>query len=76
VPKLENRRIAAECGMTAAAWAAVCWRSAAHYGQLAFLTIDSAERVEWRDRYALAARRIETGTTLKDTGIPGLDPQE
>ena len=47
-------------------------RSAAHYGQLAFLTIDSAERIEWRDRYSQAARTIEAGAAPEDTGIPGV----
>ncbi len=75
-PVLDARRVAGECNINAAAWAAVCWRSAAHYGQLAFLTNDSAERIAWRDRYARTARRIEAGAAPEDTGIPGLENRE
>ena len=75
-PKLDAHRVAGEFNMNAAAWAAVCRHSAAHYGQLAFLTIDSAERIDWRDRYILAARRIEAGAAPEDTGIPGLENRE
>ena len=45
--------------------AAVCERSAVYYGQLALLPSDSAERAEWRDRYATAARQIRAGGSLK-----------
>ncbi len=73
---LKPSRVAAEFKVDAAAWAAVCNRSAAHYGQLAFLTVDSAERIQWRDRYSHAARRIEAGAAPEETGIFGVGTQE
>jgi lysophospholipase L1-like esterase len=69
VPVLNPQRCAVEFGMDAFAWATVCDRSAAYYGQLALLPSDSAERVEWRDRYANAARRIRAGARPEDVGI-------
>ena len=69
---LDPHQCADQFGIDAAAWATVCDRSAALYGQLAFLTVDSAERVEWRDRYATAARRIRSGTRPENAGIPGV----
>ena len=68
-PKLDLQRCADEFGIDAFAWATVCDRSAAYYGQLALLPSDSAERVEWRDRYAKAARRIRAGARPEDVGI-------
>jgi hypothetical protein len=71
VPVLDPQRCAAEFGVDSTAWALVCKRSAAHYGQLAFLSIDPAERIERRDSYAMAAQRIEAGTPPEDAAIPG-----
>ena len=68
-PVLDPQRCADEFGIDAFAWATVCDRSAAYYGQLALLPSDSAERVEWRDRYAKAARRIRAGARPEDVGI-------
>ena len=51
---LEPLRVAAEFEIDATAWASVCGHTAAHHGRLAFLTSDSAERIEWRDRYSRA----------------------
>jgi hypothetical protein len=68
-PVLDLQRCADEFGIDAFAWATVCDRSAAYYGQLALLPSDSAERVEWRDRYAKAARRIRAGARPEDVGI-------
>ena len=75
-PAVEASRVAAEFNIDVTAWAAVCNRSAAHYGQIAFLTIDSAERLKWRDRYSQAARSIEAGVAPSDTGIPGVGTRE
>jgi hypothetical protein len=71
-PIIDPRRCADEFGMNAFAWATVCDRSAVYYGQLALLPSDSAERAEWRDRYAMAARRIRAGARPEDVGIPGI----
>ncbi len=71
-PILNPQRSANEFGIDACAWATVCDRSAAYYGQLALLPSDSAERVEWRDRYATAARRLRAGAEPEDVGIPGV----
>ena len=71
-PVLELRQCADQFGIDAIAWATVCDRSAVFYRQLALLPSDSAERVEWRDRYATAARRIRAGTRPEDVGIPGV----
>ena len=71
-PVLDPHRCADEFGIDAFAWATVCDRSAAYYGQLALLPSDSAERVEWRDRYATAARRLRAGAQPEDVGIPGV----
>lgn len=73
---LEPARVAAEFKVDRAAWAAVCSRTASHYGQLAFLTIESAERIQWRDRYSQAVRAIEAGATPENTGIPGVGTRE
>ncbi len=73
---LDPSRVAAEFKVDAIAWAAVCNRSAAHYGQLAFLTVDSAERIQWRDRYRQAARTIESGAAPEDAGIFGIGTQK
>jgi hypothetical protein len=75
-PKLEQLQVAADFKIDVTAWAVVCNRSAAHYGQMAFLTIDSAERIEWRDRYSQAARSIEAGVAPLDTGIRGVGARE
>jgi hypothetical protein len=75
-PTLEVSRVAADFKIDVTAWATVCNRSAAHYGQIAFLTIDSAARLEWRDRYSQAARSIEAGVAPLDTGIPGVGTRE
>jgi hypothetical protein len=75
-PTPEVSRVAADFKIDATAWATVCERSASHYGQLAFLTMDSAERLEWRDRYSQAARSIKAGVAAADTGIPGVGTQE
>jgi hypothetical protein len=71
-PVLDLKRYADQFGIDALAWATICERSAAYYGQLAMLPSDSADRVKWRDRYATAARRIRTGTRPEDVGIPGV----
>jgi hypothetical protein len=75
-PNLEELQVAADFKIDVTAWAVVCNRSAAHYGQMAFLTIDSAERIEWRDRYSQAARSIEAGVAPLDTGIRGVGARE
>ena len=71
-PVLDPQQCADQFGIDAFAWATICDRSAAYYGQLALLPSDSAERVEWRDRYAAAARRIRAGTRPEDVDIPGI----
>jgi hypothetical protein len=71
-PVLNSRSCAAHFGIDAAAWAVVCDRCAVLYGYLAFLSIDSAERVSLRDRYAAAAHRIRAGVRPEDVGIPGV----
>ena len=45
---------------------------AAQFGQIAFLTVDPADRIVWRARYTEAARSIEAGIAPVDTGIPGV----
>jgi hypothetical protein len=72
VPVLGIRSCARQFGFQARDWATVCERAAGHYGQIAFLTIDSAERVQWRDRYAAAARQIRAGTAPELAGIPAV----
>ncbi len=57
VPVLGIQSCARDFGFRARDWGTVCQRAAAQYGQIAFLTVDSAERVQWRDRYASAAHR-------------------
>ena len=74
-PMLDPQRCADEFGIDALAWAAVCNRSAVYYGQLALLPSDSAERADWRDRYAMAASRIRAGGRPEDVGIPGVGVQ-
>ena len=71
-PVLDPRQCAEQFGIDAFAWAAVCDRSAAYYGQIALLPSDSVERVKWRDRYATAARKIRAGSRPEDLGIPGI----
>ena len=72
-PLLNPQECAAQFGLDAAAWAEVCDRSAVLYDRLAFLTIDSGERITWRDRYLTAARKIRAGTySVDDAGIPGV----
>jgi hypothetical protein len=71
---LNPQRCADEFGLSAAAWATVCERTAVFYDGLAFLTLDSAERVQWRDRYTVAARLIRAGTRPEDVGIAGIGP--
>jgi hypothetical protein len=73
---LAPSRVAVDFKIDVTAWAIVCKRSAAHYGQIAFLAIDSAERIKWRDRYSQAARAIEAGIAPLDAGIPGVGTQE
>ena len=73
---LEPARVAAAFKVDRVVWAAVCSRTANHYGQLAFLTTESAERIQWRDRYSQAARAIEAGATPENTGIPGVGTRE
>jgi hypothetical protein len=60
----------------AAAWATVCKRTAAHYGGLASLLFDPAERIAWRDRYLQAAQSIEAGASPESTRLPGLGTAE
>ncbi len=76
VPVLDPNQCAAEFGVDSTAWAVVCKRTAVHYGQLAFLSIDSTERVERCIRYKLAAQRIEAGTPPENAGIPGWEDCE
>ena len=71
-PLLDPQQCADQFGIDTAAWATVCERSAAFYGQLAFLSSDPVDRVEWRDRYAMAAHQIRAGTRPEDVGIPGV----
>jgi hypothetical protein len=71
-PVLDPQRCVAQFGIDAAAWAVVCDRCAALYGALAFLAVDSADRIAWRDRYAAAGREIRAGTRPEDVGIPGV----
>ena len=73
---LAPSRVAADFKLDVNAWAIVCKRSAGHYGQIAFLAIDSAERIKWRDRYSQAARSIEAGIAPVDAGIPGVGTRE
>ncbi len=71
-PVLDSRRCAADFGFRPQDWAVVCERTAAVYGELAFLTADSAERISWRDRYALAAQQIRAGIRPELVGIPAV----
>jgi hypothetical protein len=71
-PVLTPQRCAAEFGIDSGAWATVCDHSAAYHGRLALLPSDSAERVEWRERYAAAARQIRAGARPEVVGIPGV----
>jgi hypothetical protein len=72
VPLLDPRQCADDFGIDSAAWATVCDREAAFYGQLAFLSVDPAERTNWRDLYAAAARKIRAGTRPEATCVPGI----
>jgi hypothetical protein len=71
-PTLSVRACASELGFQTQDWATVCKRVAGHYGQFAFLTVDSAERIQWRDRYDTAARQIRTGAAPEHVGIPAV----
>ena len=71
-PVLDPKQCADQFGIDTAAWATVCERSAVFYGQIAFLSSDLADRVQWRDRYAMAAHRIRAGARPEDVGIPGV----
>jgi hypothetical protein len=71
-PALDPKRCADQFGLDAAAWATICERSAVFYGQIAFLSSDFVDRVQWRDRYALAARQIRAGARPEDVGIPAV----
>ena len=71
-PVLDPRRCAMELGIDRAVWATVCERSAVFYVHIAFLTSDPADRIQWRDRYATAARRIRAGTPPDDVSVPGV----
>ena len=71
-PVLDLGRIAEEFGIDSAVWATICERAAAACGWLEFLTVDPAERMRWRARYAAAARKIRAGTRPEDTSIPGV----
>lgn len=70
VPRLDSHQCADLAGFQNKDWITVCERTATQYGQIAFLTINSAERVAWRDRYTEAARRIRAGTSPERAGIP------
>ena len=74
-PVLDPQQCADEFGISATAWASVCEQSATFYDLLAFLTVDSAERVQWRDRYAQAARQIRAGARPEEVGIAGIGAQ-
>ena len=71
-PRLDPKQCAAEFGLDSNAWATVCERSALFYGQVAFLSSHPADPIQWRDRYALAARQIRNGSKPDDVGIPGV----
>ena len=71
-PVLDPRQCADQFGVDSSAWATVCDRTAVFYGQLALLPSDSAQRAEWRDRYATAASHIRAGAPPEDVGIPGV----
>ena len=68
-PALDPRQCADDFGIDSAAWTTVCDRSAAFYSQLAFLSVDPAERIEWHNRYAAAATQIRAGTRPECTSI-------
>jgi hypothetical protein len=38
--------------------------------------MESAERIQWRDRYSQAASRIKAGATPENAGVPGLGTRE
>jgi hypothetical protein len=71
-PALDPRRVAAEFGLDAAAWARVCERTAAQLNLLAWVPFDPTERVVLRDRYRSAADRIRAGIPPEDVGLPGI----
>ena len=73
---LEPACIAKAFRLDPAVWAVVCSRTATHYGQLAFLTTDSAERLTWRNRYRQAAGKIKAGIAPEDTDVPGVGTRE
>jgi hypothetical protein len=75
-PVLATDRVAVEFDVDTAAWATVCQRTAAHYGRLASLLFDPAERIAWRDRYVQAAHSIEAGASPESTRLPGLGTAE
>ena len=72
VQVLDPRQCAAQFGLDADAWATICEGSAMFYGQVAFLSSHAADPIQWRDRYALAARQIRAGAQPEDVGIPGV----
>ena len=71
-PVLDAQLCADEFGIDGAVWATVCERSAAYFAQIACFSSDLANRIEWRDRYATAARQIRAGARPEDVGIPGV----
>ena len=71
-PALDPKQCADQFGVNTATWATICERSAAFYGQIAFLSSDLVDRVQWRDRYAMAAQQIRAGARPEDVGIPGV----
>jgi len=71
-PELDPRHCADDFGIDSAAWASVCDRTADFYSELAFLSVDPAERMEWRDRHAAAASQIRAGIRPDCTNIPGV----
>ncbi len=71
-PMLDPRQCAAQFGIDAVAWAAVCDRTAVFYGPDRVPHGRSGRAVEWRDRYATAARQIRAGARPEDVGIAGV----
>jgi hypothetical protein len=60
-------------GMTFEKWATMCERTSEHYRRVAGYRYDPTERLDKSRRYAEAARRFRTASSVEDLGLAGLN---
>jgi lysophospholipase L1-like esterase len=70
---LDPAECCARMGLDAKELAIACERTSVHLSRVSGYRYDPSERLEKSRKFAAAARKLRTGTSPRDLGLPGLD---